>query len=138
MTIHKQFIRFLLVGGIATALHYAILILLVQTGLARAVVASSIGFAASAVLNYSLNRHVTFRSSRPHAQAAPRFVLVACTGLGINAALLWLLHGPGSQHYLIAQVLATLGTIVWNFALNRLWTFAKLMEHPIPEQEPKP
>jgi putative flippase GtrA len=132
-TVRTQFVLFLLVGGFSTALHYIILIVLVQSDLSGPLIASAIGFTSSAIFNYILNRQLTFRSTRPHAQAAPRFALVALTGLGINTVLLWLFHGPGAQHYIIAQLLATIGTIFWNFVLNRLWTFCKISQESQPE-----
>ena len=123
MSAVSQFARFSAVGGIATGIQYAVLVLLVQTGIADAVSASSAGFVLSALANYALNRRFTFRSLQPHADALPRFVLVATAGLVINAALVWCFHVAVALHYLAAQVLATLGTLVWNFALNRAWTF---------------
>ena len=123
VSIQAQFMRFVLVGGLATALHYAIMILLVQTNRLNVVAASSTGFAIGALVNYALNRTFTFASNRSHVQALPRFMVAAASGLAINAALLWLFHVPGSLHYLIAQVLATVGALLWNFTLNRLWIF---------------
>lgn len=124
MKVGQQFVSFLMVGGLATALQYLILIALVQLGSADVVMASSIGFAISAIFNYLLNRRMTFRSSRAHTQALPRFMVVACTGLILNALCLSLLHDQVGLHYLIAQVIATIVTLVWNFVLNRLWTFS--------------
>ena len=118
-----QFIRFALIGGLATGMQYAILIFLVQAQIAGAVLASGIGFAISALANYALNRRFTFHSSRAHAEALPRFTAVAVAGLVINTSLIWLFHVPIALHYLAAQILATCGTLLWNFTLNRVWTF---------------
>jgi len=119
----SEFIRFIIIGGTATALHYLILIALVQTGTADTVVASSIGFSISAVLNYLLNRSLTFRSSARHIDAFPKFLLVAITGLLINGSIIWLLLTTELVHYLLAQIVATLTTLIWNFLLNKLCTF---------------
>jgi putative flippase GtrA len=119
-----QFIRFTIIGGFATLIQYAVLIALVQGGGINAVTASSVGFVLSAVVNYALNRRITFRSDQPHAKASPRFATVAVGGLAVNAGLIWLFHVAAGLHYLLAQVLATIGTLLWNFALNRAWTFA--------------
>lgn len=119
-----QFVRFSLIGGVATALQYAILIALVETALADAVAASTIGFAISALVNYALNRSFTFRSSKSHAEALPKFGTVALLGLALNASLLWLFHVAAGLHYLPAQLLATGGTLSCTFTLNRSWTFS--------------
>jgi putative flippase GtrA len=124
MSRFEQFIRFAIVGGVVTAIQYAILIALVQGAIAGAVAASSVGFAVSALANYALNRRFTFRSSQAHAEALPKFAIVALLGLAVNASLIWLFHIPVGLHYLLAQVLATGGTLLWNFTLNRIWTFS--------------
>ena len=118
----SRFVRFVLVGGVATAIQYAILILLVR-GLGMAPTpASSIGFALSAVVNYLLNYRFTFQSNRPHAPAAAKFALLAGAGLLINTAIMHLLVAAGI-HYLLAQVCATAVVLFWNFIGNTLWTF---------------
>lgn len=117
------FVRFLMVGGLATALHYVILIGLVQWGGLGATLSSSLGFAVSALVNYLLNRRFTFKSDASHAAALPRFATIALTGLVLNAAVmasLVQLHVP----YLLAQAVATATTVLWNYALNRRWTFS--------------
>lgn len=121
MKLGGQLLRFLIVGGAATALHYALYLALLGLGLAP-VPASSIGFIVSAGFNYLLNRHYTFASGRAHREALPRFALTAAGGLGLNAAVVGVLTGAG-LHPLPAQVLATVATLGWNFVVNRLWTF---------------
>ncbi|MCL2523962.1 MAG: GtrA family protein [Betaproteobacteria bacterium] len=123
MTLARQLFRFLIVGGIATAVQYALLIALVNVGVPP-VPASSIGFVLSAALNYALNRRFTFASARSHREAAPRFAITALAGLAINGALMWLFTTLAGLHYLIAQVGATISTLAWNFAVNRWWTFS--------------
>lgn len=126
MSMQTQFVRFLLVGGVATALQYAILIILVQAGMASVITASTTGFVISAIANYAMNRRFTFRTDAAHTQAFPRFLTVALIGLAINAALIWLLNSELGAHYLVAQLMATIVTLAWNFSLNRLWTFGNI------------
>jgi putative flippase GtrA len=128
----QQFTRFAAIGALATGLQYLILILLVQGQLAGAVIASSIGFTASSFINYLLNRRYTFRSDRSHSHALPRFMTVASIGLGINAVLMWLFSVLLGFHYLVAQLAATGGALVWNYSMNRAWTFSKAMPSNLP------
>ena len=111
-----------MVGSIATAIQYALLILLVRAFDMAPTPASSIGFVLSAGVNYLLNYRFTFRSDRPHAPAAAKFGLLAGAGLLINAAIMRLMIGAG-VHYLIAQACATAVVLVWNFVGNSIWTF---------------
>jgi putative flippase GtrA len=123
MSLQTQFVKFALVGGLATALQYAILVALVELPRWPPVVASSVGFAASALGNYLLNRRFTFRSQRRHSEAAPRFAIVALAGFLINAVVMWVCFDLADLHYLIAQVVATLVALCWTFVANRHWTF---------------
>jgi putative flippase GtrA len=118
----SRFARYIFVGGIATAIQYVILILLVRGFRTAPTLASSIGFALSAGVNYLLNYRLTFQSDRPHGPAVAKFAVLAGTGLLINAVIMRLLTGAGAQ-YLIAQVCATSVVLVFGFVGNSLWTF---------------
>lgn len=119
-----QFGRFLLVGALCTGLQYLILAAGVELAGIAAVPASAAGFAASSVLAYVLSHRFTFTSRSPHHLAAPRFVLVMVVGLALNALFMQCLHGYLGWHYLPAQVLTTLLTMLWNFWGHRRWSFA--------------
>lgn len=118
-----QFTLFSGVGAVGTLGHYAVLVLLVEYGRAGAVFSSMCGFVVGAATNYMLNYYFTFRSKRPHRDAAPRFALIALIGVGLNTAVMGLLANGLELHYLLAQICATVLILVWNFSANRAWTF---------------
>ncbi len=120
----KQFMRFAGVGGIATGLMYVLLIAQVESLAVPAVIASAVAYSLSAVFNYIANYHFTFSSQAPHQRALPRFALVAAAGLALNTLIMYLLTSVVSAHYLLAQILATIVVLIWNFAANRCWTYA--------------
>jgi putative flippase GtrA len=39
--------------------------------------------------------------------------------------MMWWLSRETDWHYLLAQILTTALVLVWNFLLNRAWTFAQ-------------
>jgi putative flippase GtrA len=121
--IARQFLHFALVGGIATAVHYLILIGLVHGANMNAVWASTLGFAVSAVCNYYLNYHFTFRSNAEHRNAVVKFLTVAGVGLALNSLTMLVAAEYLGLHYLFAQVIATGLVLLWNFSGNRWWTF---------------
>ena len=125
-----QFMKFAVVGGLAAAVHYSVLVALVSAGAMGPVPASGVGFLVSATFNYWLNYRYTFRSGRSHAAAAPRFAAVATAGLAINQVVVAVLIGHVA-HYLLAQIVATACVMVWNFVLGRIWTFGgtRRIEH---------
>jgi putative flippase GtrA len=120
----RSLATFLVVGGFATGLQYAIMALLMALAGVPALAASNTGFAISAVAHYLLNAKLTFRSERSHASTLPRFAVTAALGLGINSLLLSLLIAAG-LHPAPAQILTTAGVLIWNYTLNALWTFKK-------------
>jgi putative flippase GtrA len=119
-----QFGRFVLVGGLATALQYVVLVVLAEGAGLAPVPASSVGFVLSAFANYALNRRFTFAADVPHATGLPRFALVAASGLALNALVMAAATGSMRLHYVLAQVAATVIVLGWNFLLHRHWTFA--------------
>lgn len=118
-----QFASFAGVGALATATQYVILFAGVQFLDANPIVASTVGFAASALLNYWLNHRVTFASRLPHSRALPRFALVVTVGLGLTTVFMWIGIDLLDLHYLLAQVGTTCLVLVWNFIASRRWAF---------------
>ena len=118
-----RFSRFAVVGGVATAFHYIVLVVCVRELSVAPVAASAIGFALSSVLNYYLNYRLTFRSSRAHVTAVPRFLLIAGIGLGANSVAMWILTKSAHLEYVLAQLIATTFVLLWNYTANRKWTF---------------
>jgi putative flippase GtrA len=129
--IARQFVRFALVGGFATAVQYAILILLVELGGFDPVVATTIGFTIAAVANYSLNRLVTFTERPAFGVGLVKFFGVALVGAGFNALIVATLKGLG-LHYILAQLVATGTVMIWNFTANRTLVFRRQSHTPAP------
>jgi putative flippase GtrA len=115
--------RFLVVGGVATAVQYAILVVLVEVVGVTATVASTVGFVASAALNYRVNYTYTFSSSVPHSIAVPRFLATACIGLILNSTVMFLLAEILSVQYIVSQIVATGIALGWNFFVHQAWSF---------------
>jgi putative flippase GtrA len=119
----KSFLRFLLVGGGATALQYLIMAALIKGFAMEPVPASNAGFLISAAFNYWANARFTFKGAGgSHQQNIPRFIATLCAGLLINSGVLHgllLLNVP----IWLAQLCATGVVFIWNYAINAVWTF---------------
>lgn len=121
-----QFFWYLVAGGISTAVHYAVLIALVELSGLSAGPSASIGALCGAAVAYLANRRLTFTGSNArHTQALPRFMAIALLGAVLNGALVWLGAQQLGWHYLLAQALATVLVLSLTFQLNRIWTFAQ-------------
>jgi putative flippase GtrA len=119
-----QFLRFLLVGGTATLIHYAVLVALHSGASVPAVEASALGFVLSAVFNFFASYRYTFRSTASVRRSAVTYATVSMLGLLLNSIILAAVTSILAWHYLVGQVLATGVVLAWNFLLGRYVTFA--------------
>jgi len=115
---------FATVGGLCTGIQYLILVYLVSMHDWHATVASTLGFIASALVNYLLNYKITFRSKNPHLSALPRFLVISGVGLVLNGAILQAGIAYTSVPYLWCQVASTVIALFWNFAGSLKWSYA--------------
>jgi putative flippase GtrA len=118
-----QFLRYAGAGAIGTAAQFAILITLVERLGTNAIIASTAGAIAGAVVNYAINHRLTFASGVPHARAFPRFAAVALAGMALNALVLAGVLAADRTHYVVAQVVATGAVLCFTYVFNRTWTF---------------
>ncbi|ALA59769.1 GtrA family protein [Nitrospira moscoviensis] len=114
---------FLSIGGGITLAHYVILIFSVRGFGIDPVLASSSGYGVAAVINYYLNSRFTFRYQKSHRAAFLKFLLVALVGFLLNGIIMHICVARLSLHYLMAQVLATVIVLGWNFSANYAWSF---------------
>jgi len=119
----RQFANFTGVGFVSAIGHYGLLIALVQIARVPAVPASAAGALLGAWINYTLNYHFTFRSSKRHRDAVLKFAAVATVGLMLNTLFMWVGVKLIGAHYLLSQVVTTGLVLIWSFAGNRFWTF---------------
>jgi len=119
----KQFLSFLGVGSLATSIHYAVLIALVELFLFSPVVASVVGALAGAIVGYYLNRNFTFKAYVSHKVAMPKFMTVALMAVAGNFALMSLFVETLSIPYLFGQIITTVLLVVVTFGLNKAWSF---------------
>lgn len=124
MAWHLQLLRFTGIGGFCTVVQYIIMWLLTELLSIPPVTSSTVGYIISAILNFQLNKKYTFKSNKNNSETIPRFIMVVLIGVFINGLSLEILIRALSTHYLIAQIGATLITLIWNFFANRIWTFS--------------
>lgn len=127
----RRFVGFAGVGAIGTSGHYAILIGLVYFIELNPILASTAGFVVGALVNYMLSYMLIFRSRKRHREAMSKFFVVAIAGLGINSMALSFGIYFAHWNYLVAQLTATVVVLVWNFAINSIWTFSHPSRPPI-------
>ncbi len=118
----RQLYRYTVVGAVATATHYALLVLGVEAADWPAWWASGFGAVVGAQVAYIGNRRYTFDFRGAIRGSWLRFQTTALTG----AVLGMLIVGGAVRlglHYLIGQLAATLASLLLTFTINRLWSF---------------
>jgi dolichol-phosphate mannosyltransferase len=120
-----QLFKFGLVGCSGYVINLAVFAVLADNlGLHHALAAlGAFGVAVSS--NFLWNRHWTFTAGEDHAgfQAA-RFLAVSLLALILNLAVLEALIVGTTLGSLVAQAIAVAVAMPFNFAGNKLWTFA--------------
>ena len=121
----ESLFRYAVVGAVGTLAHYLVLLALVERGGVTPTLATTVGFATGAIINYFLNLRFTFQSNRPHREALPRFLTVAAGGMLLNSGIVALGADMLRLHYMIPQVCATAAVVFCTFCVNRFWTFQR-------------
>ncbi|MGE0595849.1 MAG: GtrA family protein [Hyphomonadaceae bacterium] len=121
-TLATQFLRFAIVGAIATGVHYAVLVALVEGAGVAPLLATTCGYAFGIATSYTLNRRFTFGARGAVGATLAKFVLLYAIGAALNGAVMAGLIATGA-HYLAAQVGATALVLIWNFAGARYVVF---------------
>jgi putative flippase GtrA len=117
-------IRYVVVGGLGTATHLALLAFSVERLELPPLLGAGIGFLGALGVSFWLNHHWTFRSQRPQWQSLWRYVSVCVGGLLLNTAMMFgLVNGLG-WGYFQAQLSVILVVPAINFLLHRHWAFA--------------
>lgn len=123
-----HFLQFSIVGSACFLLQLALLVTFVEALGLSPVVASGCGYVIAAIGNYLANRTFTFQSHVRHGAAAPRFVVLAISGLLLNMAAMALLLRVGVAPYVVAQIITTGLVLVWNYWWSAKWVYTASRE----------
>jgi putative flippase GtrA len=124
----RRFVKFGLVGVVNTTLDMGVYILLSTGFHVHYVVANIFAFMVAGINSYYLNRRWTFRSTADNwRREMVKYLIVIGTGFLINEALLYILVEHGSLGKIMAKLVVVAVVLVWNFGVNRLWTFRRAL-----------
>ena len=119
-----QLAKFAFVGASGYVVNLAVYSALVVAGVPY-LVAAICSFAVAVTNNYTWNRAWTFRNQRGHLfQQGARFLLVSLVALAGNLLFLRILVGLGLGP-IVAQAIAIVLVMPWNFVANKLWSFGR-------------
>lgn len=119
-----QLVRFAGVGGLATAVH-VLVALLVQAALpVSAQGANLAGFGAAVVLSYLGHARVTFGVSARSGPQVLRFVVLSGLGLATSSATVWLMTTKLGASFGAAMVAVAILVPAASYLAMRLWVFS--------------
>ncbi len=139
----KQFSKFIIVGGVNTAIDIVVLRVLVEitdiVGGLGIVVLNAISFSVAVVNSYYMNKRWTFKESAAEINAKDtgvqftQFFVVSVIGLSLNSIVVYVittftspLFGLSPENWVVAAKLVATGvSLVWNFAGYKLFVFKK-------------
>lgn len=121
-----QLMRFGIVGVTAAAVHFSVVVLLVQNGVVQQpLVANIFGFMLAFQVSYSGHRFWTFRGTTvTHTAAWAKLLLVSVSGFCANEGLFYLFMTVAGLPYPLALFIVLTVMPVITFTLSKLWVFA--------------
>ena len=126
----EQFLKFGVVGAVAFAIDYGILMLLSQVVGWDPLPSSVVSFVVSLLFNYVASMHFVFdrRDDLSRRRELVLFVALSVIGLGINSAVIWAgtaALGDGAVAVTATKLVATVVVAVWNFVSRKRWLEAR-------------
>lgn len=130
-TVSAEFIRYLLVGGVAFIADFGTLAILSSGLQINYLLATLLAFLVGIWVNYQLSVHWVFRyrAIRQHALEFIVFLLTGFLTLGLSLGIMALLVGKFNLYYLLAKCIATVFTLIANFSIRRALLFTPLPMH---------
>jgi len=121
-----QFIQFGIVGTIGAIVDLGLLNLLVAVGKLDVYISAIISFTAAVISNFILNKIWTFKgvkTSKSSLYQFFQFMVVSMIGLGINLVVMFIFIEWAGLWYNWAKIIAILVVYIWNYIINKMWTF---------------
>lgn len=115
--------KFGLVGVIAFAIDYGLMVLLTELAGLNYLVSATFAFVVAVIFNYCASMRYVFS----HKEGMSRhkefviFVTLSIIGLLFNDVLMWLCTGVMGISYLISKLIATVIVTVYNFVTRKIF-----------------
>lgn len=119
----QSLLRFAVTGGLSVGVDVALLAVLHSALHVDLVLAASLGYVASLVVNYSLNHAWVFPSSGDHRRRLMRYGSLVVLNYGLTIGVVSGLVAAG-VYYLVAKLVVVLINAIVNFTLFRSWVFS--------------
>lgn len=118
-----QIFRFLIIGGTAFVIDYALLYILTEYFDIYYLISSTISFIVSLIFNYIASIKWVFETKEEDSQTKKFtiFITLSIIGLGINQLIMWTLSDLLTIYYMISKIVATAVVMCWNFITRKIF-----------------
>lgn len=118
-----QFARFGIVGALAFAIDFGVLVLLTELLSLDPVVSATVSFTVSVAFNYLASMRFVFtrRDDLSRSREFVIFIVLSVLGLIINDLIMWAGTAFADIDYRIIKILATAVVMIWNFITRKLF-----------------
>lgn len=118
-----QLVKFGVVGILATALDYGIMVILTEWVGVYYLLSSTISFTLSLLFNYVCSMCFVFEreEGRSRGKELVIFGMLSLMGLVLNQAVLWLLVEKQHIYYMVSKAAAAVLVMGWNFVSRKLF-----------------
>jgi putative flippase GtrA len=121
-----QFLRYVVVGGVAFAVDFSFLALLTEVGKINYLISAAISFLLGLVCNYVLSIKWVF-SERKFKNKLLEFALfsgIGIVGVVLNEVFIWLLTEKVGIYYLYSKIVTAMIVLNWNFLARKFGLFS--------------
>jgi len=119
-----QFLKFALIGGLATATHVLVALGAFYAAGLGAFSANLAGFACAWLVSYAGNRAWTFAATQSHSVTAPKFLAVSLAGLVLNQAIIYVACDVAALPFWFGLAIVVAAVPVLQYLAARHWVFA--------------
>ena len=122
----RRFVQFGLVGASGVLVNTVLLYVLAEVGALNHLLAAALATEAAIISNFLFNNYWTFGDVKRKIswmRRAPQYNFIALGGLLISVAVLAALTYLLGFYYLFANFFAIGAGMIWNYAVNRRWTW---------------
>lgn len=119
----RQAAAYLLVGGLATAIHLIVALALNSLAGVRPLWANFFAFLCAWAFSYAANWKWTFSAASPHRAAMPRFFIVSGAGFLLNQAIVYLTAIHWGWPFWAALIPVVMIVPIMGFLASKFWAF---------------
>lgn len=117
-----QIIKFAVVGGLATLIHYLVAVLCIELLLLPALLANAVAYITAVGCSYFGHTFFTFQAQHS-TQSAIKFIIVSLSAFALSQAILQTLTIYSTLGHRFILLIVVFSIPAFSFVLNKYWVY---------------